>query len=74
MPLPEGQLGSARPCWTQLRIKSELKTRNHIAGPGTVDGRDHRGSVFEAAEIAQTDGLARTKFETEEILKRARQA
>src|SRR5438128_7970152 len=68
LPLAEAQLYTLRPGHAELRMETRGELSHQIFSPGAVNSREDRRLVFQPGHIADTDGVAGTKLETEEVL------
>src|ERR1700689_5896047 len=72
LPLAETHFDSTGPGRAELRLEAGVQMRDHVVGAGAIDGGNDGGLVVEPRDVAETDRVARLKFEAEKILERAR--
>src|ERR1700678_3724901 len=72
LPLAETHFDSAGPGRAELRLEAGIQMRDHVVGAGAIDGGNDGRLVVEPRDVAETDRVARLKFEAEKILERAR--
>jgi len=74
LPLPEAQVDAPRPGWTELGLEPGDQLGHNIFCARASHGSGDGGCVIESCNITQSHGVAHPELESEEVLKRSREA